>query len=78
MRSAALWQTGPTRAATLDLTAGHELGQHHRFMPLARREDQGQELARAFGLEVDVGAEAPLTAPERVDLGVPFWAPAAC
>ena len=27
----------PTRAATLDRTAGHELGKHHRFMPLAWR-----------------------------------------
>jgi hypothetical protein len=68
----------PTRAPALYLTAGHELWKHHRFMPLARRQGQGQELTRPFRPEVDFGAEAALATPKRFDLEIPFLAPAAC
>jgi hypothetical protein len=67
-----------TWAATLHRTAGHELGKHHRFMPLAWRQEQRKELARAVGPEVDFGAEAPLAAPKGFGPGIPFLAPAAC
>ena len=58
--------------------AGHELGKDHRFMPLAWRQQQGEELPRAFSPEVDVRAEAPFTTPQGFGLGIPFFAPAAC
>jgi hypothetical protein len=68
----------PPWATTRHRASGHELGKHHRFMPLARRQHQRQELTGACGPEVDFRAEASLAAPERFDFGTPFWAPAAC
>ena len=68
----------PAGAAALHSALGHELGKEDRFMPLARRQQQRQELAGAVGTEVDFGAEATSAPPERLGLGIPFFAPAAC
>lgn len=58
--------------------AGHALGKDHRFMPLAWRQQQGEELPRAVSPEVDCRAEAPCTTPPGFGLGIPCFAPAAC
>jgi hypothetical protein len=65
-------------APALHPAAGHQLGEDDRFMPLAGFQQEGQELALSLGAEVDLRAEAPLTAAERFGLGVPFFAPTAC
>jgi hypothetical protein len=62
----------PPWTPTLHGAAGHELGQDHRFMPLAWCQQQGEELPGAFSPAVDCRAEAPLTPPERFGLGIPF------
>jgi hypothetical protein len=41
-------------------------------MPLARRQNQGQELACTLGTEVDFRAEASLATPQRFGVGIPF------
>jgi hypothetical protein len=46
-------------------------------MPLARRQDEGQKLARALGAEVDFRAETSLAVPECFSLMSPPLAPAA-
>jgi hypothetical protein len=62
----------PAWASALYGALGHELGKEDRFMPLARRQQQCQELAGAFGTEVDFRAQASLAPPERLGLGTPF------
>jgi hypothetical protein len=68
----------PSWAAVLHGALGHELGREDRFMPVARRQQPCQELASAFGTEVDFRAKASWAPPERLGLGIPFFAPAAC
>jgi hypothetical protein len=53
-------------APALHRAASHELGEDNGFMPLARRQQEGQELAFSLSTEVDFRAEAPSAAPERV------------
>jgi hypothetical protein len=67
----------PAEAPTLYRAAGHQLREDDGFMPLARRQQQRQKLAGAFGTEVDFRAEASLATPERFGLSIPFLAPAA-
>jgi len=62
----------PPWAPPLHGATGHELGKDHRFMPLARGQQQGEELPGAFSPQVDFGAEASLTPPERFGVGIPF------
>jgi hypothetical protein len=69
---------GATSTTTLHRATGHPLGKGHGFMPLARRQQQRQELASAFGPEVDFRTEVPLAAPERFGLRSPLLAQAAC
>jgi hypothetical protein len=46
-------------------------------MPLARRQDEGQKLARPLGTEVDFRGETSLAVPECFGLRSPPLAPAA-
>jgi hypothetical protein len=49
-------------AEPFDGTLGHELLESRRFVPLAGGEDDRHQLAVAFGPDMDLGAEAALTA----------------
>ena len=51
--------------------ACHQGFEGHRFVPLARRQDQRHQLAPAFRADMDFCTEAALTATERFGLGVP-------
>jgi hypothetical protein len=52
----------PASAPALHCALGHELRQESRLVPLAWGQDQRQQLAPAFGSQVDFGTEAPLAA----------------
>ena len=58
---------GPTFGAAaprpLDRSLLHQLGEDHGFVPLAWRQDQGQELTVPFRAEVYFGAKTALAAP---------------
>jgi hypothetical protein len=58
---------GPTFGAATphpsDCSLRQQLGEDHGFVPLAWRQDQGQELAVPFRAEVDCGAKTALAAP---------------
>jgi hypothetical protein len=58
---------GPTFGATTphppDRSLLQQLGEDYGFVPLAWRQDQGQELAIPFRAEVDFGTKAALAAP---------------
>jgi hypothetical protein len=71
-------QPRPPRTGSFDGTLSHELFESRRFVPLTRGQDECHQLAVAFGSDVDLGAEAALTAAERFRRRVPFFAPAAC
>src|SRR5258708_7398764 len=62
----------------LDRPLGQQPVEDGRLVRLARGEHHGQRLAPALALEVDLGAIAPLAAPERFRFRAPFFAPAAC
>ncbi len=65
-------------SGSLDPSLLHQRLKRRRFMPLAWREHNGQGLAVAVAAQMDLGAEPPLAAPERLGLWVPLFAPAAC
>ena len=52
-------------------SACHQGFEGHRFVPLARRQDQGHQLAPAFRAAMDFRTEATLPATERLGLGAP-------
>src|SRR5439155_25315951 len=61
-------QAGPPAANPLDRALRHHLFEHHRFVALAGRQDEGHGLAAAFGPDVDLGAEAALAAAQRLGI----------
>jgi hypothetical protein len=56
-------QPWTARTQSFDGTLCHELLESRRFVPLTWCEDDGHQLALAFGPDMDFGAEAALTAP---------------
>ena len=56
-------------------SAGHQGFEGHRFVPLARRQDQRHQLAPAFRADMDFRTEAALTATERFGLCAPAVGP---
>src|SRR2546423_12002559 len=69
---------GAAPAGTPDPALLQQPLEHRGLMLLPRREHDRQGLAAPLGAEMDLGGEAALTAPERLGLGVPPFAPAAC
>jgi hypothetical protein len=53
---------GSTRPRPFARALRHQRRQHRRFMALARRQEPRHRLALACGAEMDLGAEAALTA----------------
>jgi hypothetical protein len=70
--------TGSSASRPSDGASVHQLLEDGRFVLLARSEQDGQRLALALGLEVHLGREAALAAPQRFGFRVPPFAPAAC
>jgi len=66
-----------TAPRALDRYAVEQLLKDRRFVRLARRQDDGERLARAFRAEMDLGRVAAPTPAERLLRGPPF-PPAAC
>jgi len=62
---------GAPLALTLHGATSHAVGNGHRFMLRAGRQEQRQERPGAFGTQVNCRAKAPLTAPERFGCRVP-------
>ena len=60
----------PPASCPLDGALGHALGKDRGFMPVARRQDERQELAVAFHPHMDLGTEAPLTPAEGFRIGI--------
>jgi hypothetical protein len=53
---------GATLPAPLHRIVGQQVWEEYRFMPLAGRQDQRQQLATAVGSQVDLGTETTLAA----------------
>jgi hypothetical protein len=69
---------GPTRPNSLHGSTGHQLVKHTGFVPLARGQEEGHELATTFRAHMHFGTESTPAPADRFYLGVPFFAPAAC
>src|SRR5215212_7785838 len=68
----------PSASRATDRALVHERLEDGRFVLLTRSEQHGQRLASALGLEVHLGREAALAAPQRLRFWRPPFAPAAC
>ena len=77
-RDAARSDARPSAARAPDRALVHERLKDGRFVLLTRSEQDRQRLALAIGLEVHLGREATLAAPQRLGFWVPPFAPAAC
>ena len=77
-RDAAGADAGATASGPSDGPGVHERLEDGRLMLLTRSEQDGQRLASAIGLEVHLGREAALAAPQRFGFWSPPFAPAAC
>ena len=77
-RDAARSDTRPSASRTTDGALVHERLEDGRFVLLTRSEQDRQWLALPLGLEVHLGREAALAAPQRLDFRGPPFAPAAC
>jgi hypothetical protein len=66
---------GAPTPAPFHSPACHQSFEGHRFMPLARGEDQRHQLAPAFRADMDFRTEAALTATERFGLCTPAAGP---
>src|SRR3954453_3222056 len=75
----ALWpQPWTPSARSLDCALLHQLLKGGRLVPVPGRQNEGDWLSHALNADMDLGAEAPLTAAERLGFWVPLFAPAAC
>ena len=77
-RGTARPDTRPSASRTTDRARMHEWLEDGRFMLLTRSEQDRQRLALPVGLEVHLGRETALAAPQRFRFWSPPFAPAAC
>jgi hypothetical protein len=77
-RGTARSDTRPSASRATDRALLHERLEDGRLMLLTRSEQDRQRLALPIGLEVHLGREAALAAPQRLRLWSPPFAPAAC
>ena len=77
-RDAARPHPRPATSRSSDRALVHERLEDGRFVLLPRSEQDGQRLAVPLGLEVHLGREAALAAPQRLGCWAPPFAPAAC
>src|SRR5215212_3265280 len=68
----------PSASGPPDRPLVHERREDGRLVLLTGREQDGQRLAGPGGLEVHLGREAALAAPQRLGFRSPPFAPAAC
>lgn len=79
-------QSGPTTSSSPDGTLLHQAHEGRVLVPLARRQYERDRLALALRSQMDLCRKATLTSPEGfppgrfggADVGIPFFAPAAC